>query len=105
MLKLLSVKTRRADSTHEAFRSHYEDRHVPLGLGQLAHFRWRKYVRNYVLSVESGAIDFDCLTEFWIAERADQVATQAFAASPGFRPLDEDDRRFLDVERRFSCEL
>lgn len=105
MLKLLSVKTRRTDSTREAFRRHYEERHVPLGLGQLAHFRWRKYVRNHVLAVEAGEADFDCLTEFWIADRADQQATQAFAASPDFRPLDEDDRRFLDITRRFTCEL
>lgn len=105
MLKILSVKTRRADSTREAFRRHYEERHVPLGLARIEHFRWRKYVRNHVLDVETGSVDFDCLTEFWVAGRADQEATAAFVASPCFGPLDEDDRRFLDVDRRFSCEL
>ncbi len=105
MIKLLSVKTRRAGTTREAFRRHYEERHVPLGLGFLDRFRWRRYVRNHVRSVLQGAIDFDCLSEFWIASRADQAETQAFVQEPGFRVLDEDDARFLDIGRRFSCEL
>ena len=54
MIKLLSVKTRREGSTREAFRKHYEERHVPLGLGFIDRFRWRKYVRNHVLEVRSG---------------------------------------------------
>lgn len=105
MIKLLSVKTRRADTTREAFRRHYEERHVPLGLGFLDRFRWRRYVRNHVLAVLHGRVDFDCLSEFWIATRTDQAETRAFVAEPGFRVLDEDDARFLDIARRFSCEL
>ncbi len=105
MIKILSVKTRREETTREAFRRHYEERHVPLGLGFLDRFRWRRYVRNHVLAVRSGRVDFDCLTEFWVASRADQEATRAFALEPAFRVLDEDDARFLDIGRRFSCEL
>ncbi len=105
MIKILSVKTRREGTTREAFRRHYEQRHVPLGLGFLDRFRWRRYVRNHVLAVRSGRVDFDCLTEFWVASRADQESTRAFVLEPGFRVLDEDDARFLDVGRRFSCEL
>jgi hypothetical protein len=105
MIKILSVKTRREGSTREAFRRHYEERHVPLGLGFLEHFRWRRYVRNHVLAVHAGRVDFDCLTEFWVASRADQEATRAFALEPAFRVLDEDDARFLEIGRRFSCEL
>ncbi|MEZ4334360.1 MAG: EthD domain-containing protein [Myxococcota bacterium] len=105
MVKLLSVKTRRSGSTRAAFRRHYEERHVPLGLGFIDRFRWRKYVRNHVLDVASGEVDFDCLTEFWFATRADQASTARFAATDEFRVLDEDDRRFLDVDRRLACEL
>lgn len=105
MVKVLSVKTRRRDTTRAAFRRHYEERHVPLGLGFLDRFRWRKYVRNHVLDATSGDVDFDCLTEFWFASRADQEGTARFAATPDFAVLDEDDRRFLDVDRRLACEL
>jgi len=105
MLKLLSVKTRRPDGTREAFRRHYEERHVPLGLGFIDRFRWRKYARNHVVRVHAGRCDFDCLTEFWFASREDQESTRVFAASPEFAVLDEDDPRFLDVTKRFSCEL
>lgn len=105
MVKLLSVKTRRGDTTRAAFRRHYEERHVPLGLGFIDRFRWRKYVRSHVLDVPSGDVDFDCLTEFWFASRADQASTARFAATPEFAVLDEDDRRFLDVDRRLACEL
>jgi len=104
MIKLLSVKTRREGSTHAAFRSHYEERHVPLGLGFIDRFRWRKYVRNHVLETRAGRVDFDCLTEFWFASREDQESTRRFAASPEFAVLDEDDPRFLDVSKRLSFE-
>ncbi len=105
MIKLLSVKTRRPGSTREAFRQHYEGRHIPLGLGFIDRFRWRKYVRNHVVAVHAGQVDFDCLTEFWFASREDQDSTRAFAATPAFGVLDEDDARFLDVTRRLSFEL
>lgn len=105
MVKLLSVKTRRSGSTRAAFRRHYEERHVPLGLGFIDRFRWCKYVRSHVLDVPTGDVDFDCLTEFWFASRADQASTARFAATDAFRVLDEDDRRFLDVDRRLACEL
>lgn len=105
MIKLLSVKTRRPDSTRQAFRRHYEERHVPLGLSFIHHFRWRKYARNHVVAVHAGRIGFDCLTEFWFANRADHASTGAFAATPEFRVLDEDDARFLDPTRRLAFEL
>lgn len=105
MIKILSFKTRRPDLTTAAFRSHYEQRHVPLGLSFIEHFRWRRYLRNHVVGCLSGNVDFDCLTEFWIASRSDQARTAAFVATPGFSILDEDDHRFLDVSRRLSFEV
>ena len=105
MMKLLSVKTRLPGTTREAFRRHYEERHVPLGLGFIDRFRWRKYARNHVVAVHAGRVDFDCLTEFWVAGPEDQESTRVFAASPEFRLLDQDDERFLDVTRRLSFPL
>ncbi len=105
MIKLLSFKTRRPDLTPAAFRSHYEQRHVPLGLSFIDHFRWRKYVRNYVVSPAPASVDFDCMTEFWVAGREDQQRTAEFVDSPEFSVLDDDDRRFLDVTRRLSFEV
>ncbi|MAG33817.1 MAG: hypothetical protein CL908_23295 [Deltaproteobacteria bacterium] len=105
MIKLLSFKTRRPGLTSEAFRSHYETRHVPLGLSFIDHFRWRKYVRNYVVGPGLGRVGFDCLTEFWVAGSEDQERTARFVGSPEFSVLDEDDRRFLDVAHRLSFEV
>lgn len=105
MRKRISLKTRRPGLTPEAFRDHYETRHVPLGLGFIDRFQWRRYVRNYVALARGAKVAFDAYTEFWIADDADDEALARFIASPEFRVLDEDDRRFLDVDARFSCEV
>ena len=105
MIKLISVKTRRPDLSREEFRRHYEGRHVPLGLGFLERFRWRKYVRNHVVATLAGEAGFDCLTEFWVASAADHALTRGFVQSADFQVLDDDDRRFNDVTRRLSFEV
>ncbi|MCP4907663.1 MAG: EthD domain-containing protein [bacterium] len=105
MIKLLSFKTRRPDLTPDVFRSHYEEHHVPLGLSFIEHFRWQRYVRNYVAHPVTGGVPFDCLTEFWVSARADQERTTRFVGSPEFSVLDADDRRFLDITRRLSFEV
>src|SRR5262245_57656741 len=105
MPKTLSVKTRRADLSAAEFRRHYEGRHVPLGLGFRHRFGWTRYARNYVVAVRGGEATFDCLTEFWYADAAALAGTRAFARSPEFGVLDEDDRRFLDTGRRLAFEV
>ncbi len=105
VIKLLSLKTRRADLSRAAFRDYYEGHHVPLGLTHLDHFRWRKYVRNHLLADAHTHVGIDCYTEFWIASREDQAATRAFVASSAFAELDGDDRTFLDVSRRAAFEV
>jgi len=105
VIKLISVKTRRPDLSRAEFRRHYEGRHVPLGLGFRERFGWARYARSYVVAVRAGAVGFDCLTEFWYASDAALARTRAFAGSPEFRVLDEDDRRFLDVGRRLAFEV
>lgn len=105
MRKKISLKTRRPELTQAAFRDHYETRHVPLGLSFVDRFQWRRYVRNYVVDTIGEPVGFDAYTEFWIDDDADEEALARFIASPEFRPLDEDDRRFLDVGARFSCDV
>ncbi len=105
MRKRISIKTRRPGLSPDAFRDHYENRHVPLGLGYVDRFQWRRYVRNYVVDVLGRPVAFDAYTEFWVDDDADDEALAQFVASPEFAALHEDDARFLDVEARFSCEV
>ena len=105
MRKRISLKTRRRGLSPEDFRDHYEHRHVPLGLAFIDRFQWRRYVRNYVLEVIGAPVAFDGYTEFWVDDDADDEVLARFVASPEFETLKEDDRRFLDVEARFSCEV
>jgi hypothetical protein len=102
MRKRFSLKTRRPDLSREAFRSHYEGVHVPLGLTFIEHFRWRRYRRNHVLSSHGVPIGFDCYAEFWVDDDEDDSALTEFVQSPEFQVLNEDDARFLDVRQRVS---
>lgn len=105
MRKRISLKTRRAGLSAEAFRDHYENRHVPLGLGFVDRFQWRRYVRNYVIEAIGTPVGFDGYTEFWVDDDANDDLLAKFIASPEFDVLKEDDERFLDTEARFSCEV
>ncbi len=105
MRKRISLKTRRSGLSPEAFRDHYESRHVPLGLEHVDRFQWRRYVRNYVVATIGSPVAFDGYAEFWVDDDADDEGLARFIASPEFARLDEDDRRFLDVEARFSGEV
>lgn len=105
MRKRISLKTRRPGLSPEAFRDHYENRHVPLGLEYVDRFQWRRYIRNYVVGTVGTSVAFDGYTEFWVDDEADDEALARFVASPEFTALHEDDGRFLDVESRFSGEV
>lgn len=105
MRKRISLKTRRPGLSPEAFRDHYENRHVPLGLEYVDRFQWRRYVRNYVVATIGTPVAFDGYAEFWVDDEADDEALARFVASPEFATLHEDDGRFLDVEARFSGEV
>jgi len=105
MRKRLSLKTRRPDLSTEVFRAHYEYRHIPMGLAHVGVFQWRKYVRNYIQTPLEGAPFFDCVTEFWTDADYNDALLSDFVKSDAFRPLDEDDRHFLDISKRFSLDL
>ncbi|MBW2426993.1 MAG: EthD domain-containing protein [Deltaproteobacteria bacterium] len=93
MIKIPSLMMRRPGLETVAFRSHSEKRHVPLGLSFIDHFRWRRYALDYVVTSIRNPGDFNCVTEFWVADGADQERIAAFAGSPEFELLGADDRR------------
>jgi hypothetical protein len=103
--KRISLKTRRPDLSRREFRQHYEQEHVPLGLQFIDHFRWRRYLRNHVVSVTGIPIGFDCYAEFWVDEDFDDRSLEVFIRSPDFGVLNEDDRRFLDTSKRLAFDV
>jgi len=105
MRKRISLKTRRPDLSRKAFREHYEEVHVPLGLGFIDRFHWRRYRRNHVLESHGAPIGFDCYAEFWVDEDDDDSALSEFVQSTEFQVLNEDDERFLDTRQRASFDV
>ncbi len=96
--KALALMPRRPDLTREQFRRYYESRHTPLAL---RYFRFRKYVRNHLLSAPD--IGFDCVSEFWPAQ---MDATFALMQTKVGERMREDERQFADQPRIVSgrCE-
>jgi uncharacterized protein (TIGR02118 family) len=98
VIKTLALLARRPDLTREAFRKHYENRHVALALPHVPQLR--RYVRNHVLEVPWGPEPpFDCLTEFWYPDRAALEQVLAHLQSPAAAELLEDELRFMDKAR------
>lgn len=97
-LKALALMPRRPDLTREQFRRYYETRHTPLAL---RYFRFRKYVRNHLLTAPD--IGFDCVSEFW-PQRME--ATFALMQTKVGERMREDERQFTDQPRILSgpCE-
>jgi uncharacterized protein (TIGR02118 family) len=99
MLKTVTLMPRRRDVTRAAFREHYEKNHTPLALGFIAHFPFRKYVRNHLLASAPDDIagaPVDSLSEFWFADAAASDRARAFLSTPDGETMLEDERRFTD---------
>src|SRR5262249_44212611 len=105
LVKILTVFVRRPDLTREAFRSHYEKRHVPRAMEHVAHFGFRKYVRNHVVGPDGVEPGFDCLTEFFFRSLEDAGSSVGFMSSPEGRWFAEDELNFLDMSPPPSLEL
>lgn len=104
MIKSVSLIRRKPGLTHEAFKRHYEDVHVPLALACLPGLR--KYVRNYVVGeVFGGAADFDVISEFWYASAEDVKASLAFYHSPAGQVLRDDELLFMDRDSIRACRV
>jgi len=96
--KAIALMPRRPDLTREQFRRYYETRHTPLAL---RYFRFRKYVRNHLLTAPD--IGFDCVSEFWPRRLDETFALMQTSVGERMR---EDERQFTDQPRIVSglCE-
>jgi uncharacterized protein (TIGR02118 family) len=91
-VKTIVLSRRRPGLTRDAFRDHYETRHVPLAI---RHVRFTKYVRNHLVAPSNS--EFDVVSEFWLA---DPATATALATSPAGEILREDGAKFI-AEQRF----
>lgn len=73
MQKVIVFVRRKAGTTPEAFRAHYESMHAPLVLAIMIGLV--RYVRNYPQAkLGQAAPPYDCVTELWF-ESAEALAT------------------------------
>jgi len=99
MLKCIALLKRREGMSREAFIDYYETHHAPL-IASLAP-QILAYRRNFV-EVEGrfefgAAIDFDCVTELFFADRAAYDAFAARCAEPDVaRRIAEDEEHVFD---------
>jgi uncharacterized protein (TIGR02118 family) len=92
-VKLVCPLIRCADMTHDAFVTHWLQRHVRLALGH--HPGMTKYVTNVVdQRLSAGGPALDGIAELHFASAAD-VATRMFDSPEGERTIREDIRRFI----------
>jgi hypothetical protein len=106
MLKMITLISRKAGMSREAFRDHYENVHVPLSHSLFPEIV--KSVRNYpatdnfhyVGSERHPAPPCDVITEHFFANRASYEAMMAnFASDPDkFQALSEDEDKFCDKQ-------
>lgn len=86
---------RKAGTTPEAFRAHYEEVHAPLAQSLLVGLR--KYVRSYPATVMTGGdAGFDAITELHFNDEAAFHAASAVAQSPAGQVLADDEETFMD---------
>lgn len=101
-MKLIFLFKRKAGTTFEQFRDHYENSHAPLAVRLLPYFK--TYKRNYIRHGEQyrptgmGAkSDFDVVTELSFASRDDYERMLEALADPGIlSQIVQDEERFMD---------
>ena len=101
MFKCIALLRRRPDLSREAFIDYYERQHAPLIRRLLPGII--DYRRNYVelegafLFPGAAPIDFDVITEIWLADRAAYDRFTAAATQEDIaRQIAEDEENFLD---------
>jgi hypothetical protein len=101
MFKCIALLKRKPDLSREAFIDYYETQHAPLIRRLLPGII--DYRRNYVdlegafIFPEAAPIDFDVITEIWLADRPAYDRFTAAAGEPDIaRQIAEDEENFLD---------
>lgn len=95
MPKLMVFVKRKAGTTREAFREHYETTHAPLALANMTGLV--RYVRNYPVALPGQPEpQHDCVTEMWFADQAALGQTMAWMRSDAGKIIADDEQLFLD---------
>jgi uncharacterized protein (TIGR02118 family) len=93
-VKTLAFIVRRAGTTPDAFRNHYESVHAPLALPLLDGLR--RYVRHHVRNQIVGGAPFDCMTSFWWRPSTAFDALMARLDSEAGAALRRDEESFMN---------
>ena len=95
--KMIAFLRRRPDLTHEAFSTHWRERHGPLAVARQPAF-WR-YVQNHLVgSLDASAPHWDGFGEIHYRSVEDAL-TRSYDSEEGQQLIWEDVARFLDHER------
>tara|TARA_R110000824_G_scaffold29255_1_gene97591 strand:+ start:340 stop:672 length:333 start_codon:yes stop_codon:yes gene_type:complete len=95
MQKLMVFVRRKAGTTSEAFRAHYEAMHAPLAMANMTGLL--RYVRNYPHAMPGQPVpQYDCVTEMWFESSEALAATMAWMRSDEGKTLAADEELFMD---------
>lgn len=94
MLKVLALIKRLPELERNAFREHYEERHVVVAKPLLAHLV--RYARYHIEEELVGQVDFDVVTSFGYLDQRAVEGMFATLASDAAHAILEDERRFMD---------
>lgn len=94
--KLIILLKRKSGMSLEAFRHHYEERHVPLGMKYMA--GPTRYIRQYLDPVDGMAEpECDVITELWFPDEVMRDGVLAAMAKDAMPPdIIADEEQFLD---------
>ena len=107
MIVMIECLKRKAGTTKEQFREHYEGSHVMLAKKYIGHL-FHDYQRDYVSSVITVKADghdvsqttdgiYDCITRITFENQAAVDEFFRIVSTPGIKELfEEDEKRFLD---------
>jgi uncharacterized protein (TIGR02118 family) len=95
MIRVLAFMRRLPGVSRDAFRSHYEEIHVPTALPTLGGIVG--YVRHHVREEILGATGFDCMTRFDYRDAAAIRAALARIEGPEGEAIHRDERLFMDA--------
>ena len=107
MIKLVTLLTRKADLTREAFIEHYETHHRRIGEKYLSGYA-TKYQRRYLNVAESAnhaplELPFDVLMEIWFPDQDRMDAAMALIASESAQAeISADEARLFDRDKTRS---
>ena len=109
MYKILILLKRKAGTTREEFKAHYEQHHVPMGVRILRGNV--KYQRRYLsetylsnpLSESPIEGEFDAVTEIWCRDREAWLATRKLIAEAAVE-VSDDRKQYIERSQMYFIE-